>query len=145
MRAVGRRGGQTSKGPGGPGVAPGCGRVGIAPPRARLRAAHGQAAIEIVGLLPILVAVALGAAQLLAAGIARELADHAAEAGAVAVLQGGDPETAARDALPGWARDRLTVTVDGRRISVVVRPPAPWPALAGRLSAHAGADAGEGS
>lgn len=109
------------------------------------RADHGQATVELVGLLPVLVAVALGAAQLLAAGIARELADHAAEAGAAAILQGGDPERAARAALPGWARDRMTVTVRGGRVSVTVRPPAPSDALAGRLAAHARADTEPGS
>ena len=56
---------------------------------ARLADAGGQSTVEIVGLLPILVAVVLGAAQLLAAGVAGEVADHAAEAGALAILQGG--------------------------------------------------------
>ncbi|WP_259314849.1 hypothetical protein [Capillimicrobium parvum] len=95
-----------------------------------------------MGLLPVLLAVALGAAQLLAAGVAHEAADHAAEAGALAILQGGDPADAARDAVPGWARDRVAVDVAGRRVSVAVEPPSPFPGLADRLTAHASAHAG---
>ncbi len=112
--------------------------------RGRARAgARGQAAVELVGILPILVAVALAAAQLLAAGVARELAGHAAQAGAMALLQGGEPARAARDAVPGWARDRMTVAVRGRRVEVVLRPPAPARAVADGLAARAVATAGE--
>ena len=76
----------------------------------------GQATVELVGLLPLAVLVALAIGQLLAAGAARELAGHAAEAGAVALLQGGDPKAAARDALPGWVHGRANVHVAGRRV-----------------------------
>jgi len=38
-----------------------------------------------------------------------------------------------RDALPGWARDRVGVEVEGGRLTVRVRPPSPVPALARRL------------
>ena len=105
-------------------------------------AQSGQAAVEFVALAPVVVGVALAAAQLLAAGAARELADHAAEAGAVAVLQGTDPRAAARDAVPGWTRGRLRVRVDGRSVRVRLRPRAFLPALGGVLEttgeAHAG-------
>ena len=97
-------------------------------------------------MLPILVAVAFGASQLLAAGIAGELSDHAAQAGAMAMLQGGDPRAAARGAVPGWARDGLDVEVDeGRaRVRVELRPPLAFPPLADELTAHATAHAGDG-
>jgi hypothetical protein len=111
----------------------------------RLADVRGQSTVEIVGLLPILLAVVFGAAQLLAAGVANEVADHAAEAGAMAMLQGGDPADAARAAAPGWARDRVEVDVSGRRVAVTVRPPSPFPPLADRLTAHASAHAGGGS
>ena len=84
----------------------------------------------------------LAAAQLLAAGAAGELADHAAEAAAVALLQGADPKAAARDAVPGWSRERMSVRVDGRRVRVRLRPPSPIPALADLLEASREADAG---
>ena len=73
------------------------------------------------------------------------MADHAAEAGALAILQGGDPADAAREAVPGWARDRVAVDVSGKRVSVAVEPPSPFPGLADRLTAHASAHAGASS
>jgi hypothetical protein len=96
--------------------------------------------------LPLIVTVVFAAAQLLAAGVAHELADHAAQAGAMALLQdGGAAEAAARDALPGWARERAHVEVRGRRVFVTVRPPSPLGPVAQALTAHAVADAGEGT
>jgi hypothetical protein len=105
----------------------------------------GQASVELVMVAPLLVLIVLAAAQLLAAGAAGELADHAAEAAGVAVLQGADPKAAARDAVPGWSRDRMTVRVDGRRIRVRLRPPSPIPAVGELLEATREADAGPGS
>jgi hypothetical protein len=110
--------------------------------RDRSRSARGQASVELVALLPVGALVALAIGQLLAAGAARELAGNAAEAGAAALLQGGDPAAAARDALPGWSRERTTVHVAGRRVEVHVRPRTVVPVLAGRLEASAAADAG---
>ena len=106
------------------------------------RGERGQATIELVALLPLCVVVLLGVAQLLAAGAAREAAGAAAQAGAMARLQGGDPEAAARAAAPGWAKSRLWVRVDGRRVAVRIVPRALLPGTAGLLEAHARADAG---
>jgi hypothetical protein len=102
----------------------------------------GQASVELVALLPLAALTALAIGQLLAAGSARELAGNAAEAGAAALLQGSDPAAAARDALPGWSRERTVVHVSGRRVEVHVRPRTVVPVLAGRLEATATADAG---
>lgn len=102
----------------------------------------GQASIELVGLLPLVVALGLGVMQVLSAGAAHEAADAAAEAGAVALLQDADPRDAARDALPGWARGRAEITVRGRRVRVSIRPRGPLPVLTGMLVATAAADAG---
>src|SRR4029077_11894148 len=46
------------------------------------RARDGQGAVELVALLPLVVAVALAILQALAAGVAVELAGHAAQSGA---------------------------------------------------------------
>lgn len=115
----------------------------------RLRAATsalgseaGQSSIEFVALAPLLAVIALAAAQLLAAGAVGELADHAAGAAAVAILQGADPAAAARDAVPGWSRGRMTVRVVGRRVHVQMRPPSPMEAIATLLQADATASAG---
>lgn len=102
---------------------------------------RGQSTVETVGMLPMLVVVALAVCQLLAAGVARELADHAAEAGAVAMLEGGDPEDAARAALPGWAKERVHVAVHGSRVRVRLEPPAPLRSVAVVLAADAEARA----
>jgi hypothetical protein len=102
----------------------------------------GQASVELVAIAPLVVAIVLAVAQVLAAGAARELADHAAEAGAVALLQGGDPEAAVRAAVPGWSRGRLHVGIEQRRVRVRLRPRAFVPGMAGMLEttgeAHAG-------
>lgn len=102
----------------------------------------GQATVELVGILPLALLVALAIGQLLAAGAARELAGNAAEAGAVAILQGGDPKAAALDALPGWSDDRAEVRVAGRVVRVRLRPVAVVPGVGDRLAATVVADAG---
>jgi hypothetical protein len=80
--------------------------------------------------------------QLLAAGAAHEYAGHAAEAGAIALAGGHDARIAAREAIPGWSRDRMTVAVDGRRVHVRLRPPAILRSVGDLLAAEARADAG---
>ena len=102
----------------------------------------GQASVELVALAPLLAAAVLAVSQLLAAGAAQELADHAAEAGAVALLQQTDPAAAAREAVPGWSRERVDVRVQDRRVRVRVRPRSFLPALAELLEATGTADAG---
>jgi hypothetical protein len=93
-------------------------------------------------MIPLLVAVALALGQLLAAGAARELAGHAAEAAAIALGRGGDARAAAREALPGWSRERLAIEVDGRRVTATVKPIGLVPPLADRLASSVTADAG---
>ena len=84
----------------------------------------------------------LAAAALLAGQAAGEHAGQAAQAGAMALIQGGDPRPAARAALPAVVRRRATIEVHGRRVTVRVRPRAPLPTLASLLTATASADAG---
>jgi hypothetical protein len=105
--------------------------------------AAGQAAVELVALLPLLVVVALAILQALAAGVASELAGHAAQSGAVALAEGQDGADAARSSLPGWARARVHVEVQGTRLRVQVTPPSLLPGVGERLTASATADAGQ--
>lgn len=105
----------------------------------------GQSTVEVIALLPLLLAVVLACAQLLAAGLAREQAGTAAQAGAMALLQDEDPEDAARDAVPGWSRKRVTVRVRGSRVEVRLRPPTFVPRLADQLTARVVAHAGPGA
>jgi hypothetical protein len=104
--------------------------------------ATGQATVELVALLPLLLVIALTAAALLAGHAATEQAGQAAQAGAMALLQGGDPREAARRALPRSTRDRATIEIDGRRITVTVRPDLPIEPLATGMTAEQTADAG---
>lgn len=107
-----------------------------------MRDEAGQAAVELVAVLPLAVAVALCAGQALATGAAREAAEHAAQAGAMALIQGGDPGASARAAAPPWSRKRLRVTRQGSRVSVVLAPREFVPGAASLLRARATADAG---
>jgi hypothetical protein len=105
----------------------------------RLASASGQSTVEVVGLLPLLLAVGLGVYSLLSAGAAQQAAGGAAEAGAVALLQGRDAAAAARAALTGWPRRRTRITLTGRRVTVRVTPRGP---LGAHLRATTTADAG---
>lgn len=98
--------------------------------------------MELIALLPVLATVAIAVGQLLAAGVARELAAHAAAAGAIAMLEGRDPERAARAAVPAWSTARLTVMVRGRTVTVALRPAGPIPSLSAILTSRAQASAG---
>jgi hypothetical protein len=102
---------------------------------------RGQATVELVAALPALLLAAAVALQLLVAGYAMTLADGAAEAGALALASGGSAAGAAREALPGWARDDVSVEVEGGRVSVRLRPPSPISALADRLTVSSSAAA----
>ncbi len=105
----------------------------------RLRSERGQATLELLGLLPLLLAVSLAGAQLLAVGYSSVLAGNAAEAGALALAGGGDPRAGARAALPGWSRAQARVSVSGGEVRVRLRPPTLLRALADRLEVSASA------
>jgi hypothetical protein len=110
--------------------------------RRRISDERGQATIELVALIPLLLVAGLAGAAVVAGQSAGEQAGLAAQAGAMALIQGGDPRAAARDALPKGVRERSRVAVHGRKVTVRVRPSVPLPALAGHLDAEATADAG---
>lgn len=118
-------------------------RVGDAPPRAHSpRREAGQASVELVGFLPLVAVVAVALLQLLAAGATAELAGHAAEAGAVAMAEGGNPAAAARAAVPGWSRHGMRIRVRGTGVRVHLSPPAPIHAVSDLLGSTAHANAG---
>jgi hypothetical protein len=99
----------------------------------RLFGGGGQASVELLAGLPALLLAGLIGFQLLAVGYALTLADGAAEAGALARVAGTDPEEAVREALPGWARDRVSVSAKDGSVAVELRPPSPLPGLAEHL------------
>ena len=104
-------------------------------------AERGQATVELVAALPALLLAGLVALQLLAAGYAMTLADGAAEAGALALASGGSAADAARAALPEWAEDDVSVSVEGSEVSVRLAPPSPIAALSKRLTISSSATA----
>jgi len=100
--------------------------------------------VELLAALPVLLAIALAGAQLLAVGYSSVLAGNAAEAGALALAGGGSSagrgaEAAARAALPGWSRAHASVSVTGGHVHVTLRPPTLLRALTGELHVRAGA------
>jgi len=102
----------------------------------------GQATVELVALLPLLLIAAFAGAAFVAAHAAGERAGQAAQAGAMALLQGGDPRAAARRALPAGTRSRAAIEIHGRRVTVRIRPDLPLRALERPLTGTATASAG---
>jgi hypothetical protein len=110
--------------------------------RRRLARESGQSTLEVVALLPTLALATLTILQLLVAGATAEYAGHAAEAGAVAILQDHDPAAAARSSLPAWTGRHVDVRVRGRTVTVRLRPRRLLPFVADALTHTAEARAG---
>src|SRR5262249_52157581 len=100
---------------------------------------RGQASVELLAGLPALIVAGLVAFQLLAVGYASSLAGDAAEAGAMAIAAGKPPAPAVRGALPGWARERVSLDTTGGSLTVRLRPPSPFAAIADRLEVSSSA------
>jgi hypothetical protein len=110
---------------------------------ARFRSTRGQSSVELVALLPLVFLLGLALLALLAGRSAGDEAGAAAQAGAMALIQGDDDAVpAARAALPPAARRRAQILVHGRRVTVTVRPATAPGFVAGALTATASADAG---
>jgi Flp pilus assembly protein TadG len=100
----------------------------------------GQASVELVAFLPLVLLIALAVFSFAAAQAAREEAGAAAEAAALALLQGRDAREAARAALPVASRTRARIDISGASVRVHLRPRLPL--LAERLAATEEAHAG---
>lgn len=87
---------------------------------------RGQAAVELVATLPLLIAVLLATGQLAVVGYAQWSAAQAARSGARAAHVGGDADAAARSALPAFLEDGARVTAAGP-VEVEVAAPALLP------------------
>jgi hypothetical protein len=89
-----------------------------------IRAQEGQASVELVALLPLLVLVGLALWLAVVAGQALWLAGAAARAAARAEALGGDTAAAARGALPPRLEDGLRVrAIDDGAVRVTLRIP----------------------
>lgn len=86
----------------------------------RTRGESGQAAVELLGVLPLLLLAGLLALQVSAASWAVQATGAAARAAARADSRGADPEAAARAAVPRWLEDDVKVdygpTIAGGRL-----------------------------
>jgi hypothetical protein len=98
---------------------------------------RGQASIETVVLLPVLVALTFAVWQAALAGWTLVSAEGAARAAARAALAGSRARPAALAALPGSMRAGARVEESGGTVTVRVRIPAVLPGFAAALSASA--------
>jgi hypothetical protein len=98
---------------------------------------RGQASIETVVLLPVLVALTFAMWQAALAGWALVSAESAARAAARAALAGSPVRPAALAALPGAMRSDAQVEDEGGRVTVRVHIPAVLPGFDADLSASA--------
>ncbi len=94
----------------------------------------GQATVEALAAIPLLLLAGAVALQLLLAGYATTLADGSAEAGALALAAGRPAKAAAEEALPGWAGEDVEVAVRGGEVTVRLHAPSPLPGLADALA-----------
>jgi hypothetical protein len=83
----------------------------------------GQASVELVALLPLVVLVGALLWQAIVAGQALWLSAAAARSAARAAAIGGDAEAAARGALPARLEEGLRVRTIGAGVRVAVRVP----------------------
>lgn len=100
---------------------------------------RGQAAVELLGGAPAVLLLGLVLLQLLAVGYAHVAAGGAAEAGALALAAGADPEAGAREALPGWSRAGARIQVSGGTVRVSLRPLSPIGAVSRKLEVRVAA------
>jgi hypothetical protein len=89
----------------------------------RARDATGQAAVELVAILPLVALVVAVLWQAVLAGQALWSSAGAARAAARAQAVGADPLVAARGAVPGSLRPRVRVRPDGDRVRVAIAVP----------------------
>lgn len=88
-----------------------------------IRESRGQATVEAVAGMALFLAAGLIAFQLMAVGHSASLADAAAQAAAVAVVNGRSADRAARRSLPPWAAGRVEVVRAGGSIRVTLGSP----------------------
>lgn len=94
---------------------------------------RGQATVELLAAIPLLLIGGAIALQLLLVGYALTLADGAAEAGGLALAAGRPAKSAAQGSLPSWAEDRAEIAVHGGEVTVRLAPPSLLTAIADHL------------
>jgi hypothetical protein len=95
---------------------------------------RGQATVEMLAAIPLLLISGAIALQLLLAGYALTLADGASEAGALALAAGRPAKSAAEESLPAWAEDGADIAVHGGEVTVRLAPPSLLAAVGDHLA-----------
>jgi hypothetical protein len=112
---------------------------------ARPRGEEGQASIELVAAIPLVLVLTLVVAQLAVAGYALWSAGAAARAGARAGYVGGNARAAARRSLPQPLRHGASID-DSHGVAVRVKAPALIPGIPSvPVTAKADLETGHGS
>ena len=83
---------------------------------------RGQASIELIAIVPILLLVLIGVVQLFSYGAATDSAASAVEAGAIALIQGENATAVIANSLPSNIRKRAKISVTDREVKIVVEP-----------------------
>ncbi len=94
----------------------------------------GQATVELLASIPLLLIAGAVALQLLLVGYALTLADGAAEAGALALAAGRPAKVAVEKSLPSWTEHGVEVAVRGGEVTVRLAPPSLLAAVGERLA-----------
>lgn len=95
---------------------------------------RGQATVELLAAIPLLLIAGATALQLLLVGYTLTLADGAAEAGALALAAGRPSKGAAEKSLPSWAQHGAEIAVHGGEVTVRLVPPSLLTAIGERLA-----------
>ncbi len=91
--------------------------------RERARDATGSIAVELMGILPLLLLAALAAWQILLAGFVATSAQNAARTASRVEGLGGDGERAGLESLSPWLRDGATADLEDTRATVTILVP----------------------
>jgi hypothetical protein len=90
---------------------------------------RGQAAIELVVVVPLVLLLALAMASAIAGAAAAVAAEHAADRALMAAAAGDDPVAAARAALPRGLAVSAGIRLTGRVLTVRVDAAGPVPPI----------------
>lgn len=88
-----------------------------------IRRERGSTAVELAGMLPMLLLVALFAWQALMVAFTVTAAENAARSGSRAEGRGDDGRATAFESLPSWLREDAQVEIDGELVEVRVPVP----------------------
>jgi hypothetical protein len=95
---------------------------------------RGQATVELLAAIPLLLIAGAISLQLLLTGYTFTLADGAAEAGGLALAAGRPAKSAAEESLPSWAEDKAEIAVHGGEVTVRLAPPSLLAAVGDHLT-----------